>query len=81
MTTLSLRRLWTVYKRTLIESGTGSKRELATAHGAFYSGARGVLMVLDHMAECGDMDEMNRIVRRFGKQIRAIRSSQPRRSH
>ena len=81
MTTLSLRRLWTVYKRTMIESGTGSKRELAIAHGAFYSGARGVLMVLDHLAEHGEVDELNATIKRFGKQIRAIRSVQSSRSH
>ena len=49
MTVLSLRRLWTIYKRTAIAQGTGAnKRDLALAQVAFYSGARGVLKVLDH---------------------------------
>ena len=71
-TSLSLRRLWTIYKQTAIDHGAG-KRELTIANDAFYSGARGVLMVLDHMAERGDLDELNRTISRFGKQIRAIR--------
>jgi hypothetical protein len=37
-TTLSLRRLWTIYKRTSIAHGTGGKRDLAISHLAFYSG-------------------------------------------
>ena len=50
MPRLSLRRLWTIYKRTAIRQGTGaSKRELALTQLAFYSGARGVLTVLDRM--------------------------------
>jgi len=40
-TTLSLRRLWTLYKRTSVACGTGGKRDLAISHLAFYSGARG----------------------------------------
>jgi hypothetical protein len=36
---LSLRRLWVIYKHTAIRRGFGSsKRELALAHVAFYSG-------------------------------------------
>jgi len=29
---------------------------------AFYSGARGVLMVLNHMAERGDLEKLNRTI-------------------
>jgi hypothetical protein len=78
-TTLSLRRLWTIYKLTATNHGAG-KRQLAIAHEAFYSGARAILMVLDHMAEHGDQDEISRTIGRFGKQIRAIRR-QPRSQH
>ena len=53
--TLSLRRLWTMYKRIAITSGVGvSKRDLALAHGAFYAGARGVLRVLAQLIEHGE---------------------------
>jgi hypothetical protein len=39
-TTLSLRRLWLIYKRTAIAHGTGAgNRELAISQTAFYSGA------------------------------------------
>jgi hypothetical protein len=49
MTTLSLRRLWVLYKRTAIAHGTGgSKRNLALVQIAFCSGARAALKVLDH---------------------------------
>ena len=41
----SLRRLWTMYKRLLVEDGFG-RRDLIFAQGAFYAGARGVLKVL-----------------------------------
>jgi hypothetical protein len=30
------------------------RRDLAVAHVAFYSGARGVLKVLDHMLDCSE---------------------------
>jgi hypothetical protein len=44
VTTLSLRRLWIIYKRTAIRQGTGvGKRDLALSQVAFYAGARGVL--------------------------------------
>jgi hypothetical protein len=49
MTTLSLRRLWTIYTRTVVAQRFGnSMRDLALSHVAFHSGARGVLRVLDH---------------------------------
>ena len=41
---LSLRQLWVIYKQTAVARGFGcSRRELAVAHVAFYSGARGAL--------------------------------------
>ena len=61
--TLSLRRLWTMYKRIAIASGVGvSKRDLALAHGAFYAGARGTLKVLAHLLEHGEDDEQRRTI-------------------
>lgn len=79
MVTLSLRRLWTLYKRTAVAQGFGSsKRDLAFAHLAFYSGARGVLRVLDHMIEHGETDTAVRTIRRFGKQIKMLHGLRPR---
>jgi hypothetical protein len=40
VTTLSLRRLWTIYKKILAADGAG-RRDLILAQGAFYGGARG----------------------------------------
>jgi hypothetical protein len=58
MTTLSLHRHWVFYKRTAIAHGTGgSKRDLALAQIAFYSGARAVLQVLDHRIADGGSAE------------------------
>ncbi len=72
-TKLSLRVLWNLYKRTAIAQGIGaSRRDLTLAHVAFYSGARGVLRVLDYMLEHGEQDAALRTIRRFGKQIKVI---------
>jgi hypothetical protein len=56
-TKLSLRQLWTIYKRTSVTQGlVNSKRDLALSNVAFYSGARGGLRVLDYMIEHGDTE-------------------------
>ncbi len=73
MTALSLRRLWLIYKRTTIAQGIGdSRRDLALAHIAFYSGARGVLRVLDQMLSDGDYDDLHETIARQGRAIRAL---------
>jgi hypothetical protein len=78
-TKLSLRALWTIYKRTAIAQGIGSsRRDLTLAHVAFYSGARGVLRVLDYMLEHGEEDKALQTIRRFGRQIKVIQRHQPR---
>ena len=51
---------------------SSSKRELAHAHVAFYSGARGVLKVLDYMLEHGEQETALRTIRRFGRQLKVI---------
>jgi hypothetical protein len=80
MTKLSLRALWTIYKRTAIAQGIGaSRRDLALAHVAFYSGARGVLRVLEYMLEHGEQDLALRTIRRFGRQIKVTQGQRPRR--
>jgi len=77
-TKLSLRQLWTIYKRTSVAQGfANTKRDLALSHVAFYSGARGVLRVLDYMIEHGDTEGAVRTIQRFGRQIK----SDPRAAH
>jgi hypothetical protein len=75
--TPSLRRLWTMYKKILVEDGA-SRREQIFAQGAFYCGARCVLKVLDHLVEAGDVEELQRVIRRHGRTIRVLQSEQPR---
>ena len=70
---LSLRALWKIYKHTSVARGFAiSKRELALSHVAFYSGARGVLRVLDYMIEHGETETAVRTIQRFGRQIKVI---------
>jgi hypothetical protein len=77
---LSLRALWTLYKRTAIAQGIGSsKRDLTLAHVAFYSGARGVLRVPDYMLEHGEQDTALRTIRRFGRQTKVLQGQRPKR--
>ena len=71
--TLSLRRLWTIYKRTSVIAGSGGKRDLAITQLAFYSGARGVLKVLAHLLERGELEKLHETIRRHGHQIEKIR--------
>ncbi len=54
--TPSLRRMWTLYKKLLVEDGA-SRRDQVLAQGAFYAGARCVLKVLTHLVEAGEIDE------------------------
>lgn len=78
-TKLSLRQLWTIYKRTSVAQGlVNSKRDLALSNVAFYSGARGVLRVLDYMIEHGDTEGAVRTIQRFGRQIRVIQGQRTR---
>jgi hypothetical protein len=76
-TTLSLRRLWTIYKRTAVTRGL-SKHEMASIQLAFYSGSRGVLKVLTYLIEHGDYEELHETIKRHGRQIERIRSRRPR---
>jgi hypothetical protein len=77
MTTLSLRRLWTMYKRVLAEDGF-SRRELVFAQAAFYAGARSTLKVLGYLLEWDDEDELHRTIERHARQIKAIQGLRPR---
>jgi hypothetical protein len=73
MATLSLRRLWVIYKRTAIENGL-SKRERFRTQLAFYSGARGVLKVLAYLIEHGDYEELHATIKRHGRHIDRLQS-------
>jgi len=73
MATLSLRRLWVIYKRTTLKSGL-SQRDRISTQLAFYSGARGVLRVLAYLMEHGDYEELHETIRRYGRQIQKMRS-------
>ncbi len=73
MAILSLRRLWTIYKRTAVEPGS-SKRDLLRTQLAFYSGARGVLKVLAYLIERGEYEEVHATIRREARQIEKLRS-------
>jgi hypothetical protein len=79
-TKLSLRALWTIYKRTAIAQGIGSsRRDRTLANAAFYSGARGVLRVLGYMLEHGEQETALGTIRRFGRQSEVIQGKRPRR--
>jgi len=75
-TTLSLRRLWTIYKRTALTRAL-SQREMANIQLAFYSGARGVLKVFAYLIEHGDYEELHETIKRHGRQIERMRSRRP----
>lgn len=74
---LSLRRLWSIYKRIAQRQGAG-KRELAISQVALYSGARGVLRVLRHMLQQGDYDALHRTIERQGRLITRLQGRRPR---
>jgi hypothetical protein len=60
-------------------AGAGtSKRDLSLSQLAFYSGARGVLKVLDHMIAEGDYEALHRVIERHGRQIKRIQARHPR---
>jgi len=71
MTTLLIRRLWTMYKKILIDDGA-AKQEVLLAQDAFYNGVRSVLKVLAHMLEHGELDELHHTIKREGRQIDVI---------
>ena len=76
--TPSLRRMWTMYKRLLAEDDDISPRDLVLAQEAFYSGARGVLKMLDFLIEHGELEELQRVIRRHGRTIRRLQGVPPR---
>jgi hypothetical protein len=80
--TLSVRRLWTSYKKLALVRRVGhSDLEILLMNTAFYAGARGVLKVLADLIERGEIDELHSIIRHHGRQIARIenRPEPPRR--
>jgi hypothetical protein len=69
--------MWTMYKALLVQDGLG-RRDQALAQAAFYSGARCVLQVLNHLVEAGDVDELQHVIRRHARTIRVLRGQAPR---
>jgi hypothetical protein len=77
VTALSLRRLWSIYKKILADDGMG-KRDLMLAQLSFYSGARGVLKVLAYLIEQGEHDALLKVIERHGRQINRLGGRRPR---
>jgi hypothetical protein len=75
--TPTLRRLWTMHKKLLVEDRM-SRRDQVLAQGAYYAGARCVLKVLNHLLEHGDDEELRRTTQRHGRQIKALQGLRPR---
>jgi hypothetical protein len=73
MATLSLRRLWVIYKRTVLKRGL-SKRERISTQLAFYSGARGVLKVLAYLIEHSEYEELHATIKRHGRQLEKLQA-------
>jgi len=71
----SLRRLWTLYKQTLAESGEYDRRDLVIAQGAFYAAARATYKLLGQLVERGQTDELTRLITRQANQVKAIQKS------
>ena len=78
MTAPSLRRLWTIYKKLLVEDGM-SRRDQVLAQGAFYASARSTFKVLDYLLEPGDEEEVLKTIQRQARLIKALQGLRPRR--
>jgi len=77
--TPSFRQLWVMYKRiSMARGGAASRRDLILAHCAFYGGARGVLRVLAHLLEHGEVDELRRFIERQRRLIDVVRGPRTR---
>jgi hypothetical protein len=73
--------MWVMYKKTLSADGDIDRRELILAQSAFYSGARGVLTVLDNMMQQGKIAKMHATIDRHARQIEKIQGKSPDRRH
>lgn len=72
----SLRRLWTMYKRQILQKELRIVRRNEVqilAQNAFYLGAYSTLQALAFPLEHGDYEEANRYIERYGRQLKAMR--------
>jgi len=79
--TPSLRRMWRMYKALLAEDPEIDRRDIVLAQTAFYTGARGILKVLDFLIERGEYDEVHRFIAQHGRQIDRLIWKRPRLAH
>lgn len=76
----TIRRMWTLYKRTVLQEGLGITRRndvQVLAQNAFYLGAQSTLQALALLLEHGDYDEAHRYIERHGRQTAAMRGVRP----
>jgi hypothetical protein len=73
--------MWVIYKKILMADGDVARRDLILAQTAFYSGARGVLKVLDSMMQQGKIAKMHAAIDTQARQIEKIQRRPPDRRH
>lgn len=79
-----IRRLWTMYKKTVLQEGLGrTKRDQTQVllQNAFYFGAHSVMQALAMLLENGDVEQLHRVIEQHGRQVRAMRGRKPRVRH
>jgi hypothetical protein len=75
--TLSLRRYWVMYKRTM-RPLRYSRREEIIAQNAFYMGARVTMKVLNRMIEIDESEEALKAIQRHARTIQTLQGLKPR---
>lgn len=77
----TIRRAWSLYKRTVLQEGLGLTRrdhvQVVVQH-AFYCGAHSMLQGLATLLQHGDVEEAHRFIAREGRRVRALRGMSPR---
>lgn len=76
----TIRRMWTLYKRTVLQEGLGFTRRndvQVLAQNAFYLGAQSTLQALALLLERGNYDGAHRYIERHGRQAAAMRGARP----
>jgi hypothetical protein len=66
-----------MYKGLLVDDGM-NRRDQVLAQSAFCAGARAILKVLGYLVERGDVAELERVVRRQARSMRALQGLAPR---
>jgi DNA-binding FadR family transcriptional regulator len=81
MKMLTLRHMWTMYKRTMLQEGLGITRRNEVqilVQKAFYLGAQTTLQALATLLEDGDVEQVHRVIEHHGRQIKAMQGLRPR---